>query len=180
MSEEVESSLNFEDIKASYSAGNELSDAQIDKIADTAISILKSILSCFNENACSFDEYDGDEGELILDITGGDLAILIGRHGITLDALQTIFNSLLSKKLGFHYPVIVDVESYKSRRRSKVQSIAKSSAHKALKAGRAVRLAPMNAYERRLVHLALRGNDSVTTHSEGADPERCVVITPIK
>lgn len=180
MGEEVSTQSEFEDIKAAYTAKEELSDEQIDKIADTAIYILKSILACFGENKCSIDEYDGNDGELILDINGGNLAILIGRHGFTLDALQTVFTSMLSKKLGFHYPIIVDVESYKSRRRDKVQSIAKSSAQKALKNGRAVRLAPMNAYERRLVHLALRGNDSITTHSEGTDPERCVVITPIK
>lgn len=180
MSDEVSISEGFEDIKVAFDNGEELSDAQVDKIADTAITLLRSILSCFNENNCSIDEYDGDEGELILDINGGDLAILIGRHGITLDALQTIFTSLLSKKLGFHYPIIIDVESYKSRRRDKVQSIAKSSASRALKNGRAVRLSPMNAYERRLVHLALRGNDQVTTHSEGTDPNRCVVVTPVK
>lgn len=180
MADEVAAQDSFEAIKATFDAGEELSDAQVDKIADTAISILRSILVCFGENACSIDEYDGDEGELILDINGGDLAILIGRHGVTLDALQTVFASMLSKKLGFHYPIIVDVESYKSRRRDKLQSMAKSSASRALKNGRAVKLSPMNAYERRLVHLALRGNDSVTTHSEGNDPERCVVITPVK
>lgn len=179
MSDE-EKDLSFETIKEAYSAGQELSDDQIDVIADSAITILRSILACFGENNCSIDEYDGDEGELILDINGGNLAILIGRHGVTLDALQTIFSSLLSKTIGFHFPIVVDVEGYKSRRRNKVQSIARSSASKALKNGRAVRLAPMNAYERRLVHLALRGNDSVTTHSEGSDPERCVVITPVK
>ena len=58
--------------------------------------------------------------------------------------------------------------------------MARSSAQKAVKSGRSVKLAPMNAYERRLVHLALRDSVEVTTHSEGADPERYVVITPVK
>lgn len=180
MSEEAVASSDFATIKEMYNSGEELSDEQIDTIADTALSIIKSLLACFGENNCSIDEYDGNDGELILDITGGNLAILIGRHGVTLDALQTIFTSMLSKKIGFHYPIVIDVEGYKSRRRDKVQSIAVSSAQKALKTERSVRLAPMNAYERRLVHLALRGNDNVTTHSEGTDPDRCVVITPIK
>lgn len=181
MSEETQKPVDsFEGIKASYEANDELSDEQLDVVADAAIDILRSILGCFGENSCSIDEYDGDEGELILDVSGGDLAILIGRHGVTLDALQVVFASMLSKRIGFHYPIVVDIEGYKSRRKDKVQSMARNNAQKAIKTGRAVRLSPMNAYERRLVHLALRDSVDVTTHSEGADPERYVVITPVK
>ena len=169
----------LEAARVSYEEKGELGDDQLDLVADVAVSILRSILNCFGENKCSIDEYDGGEGELILDINGGNLAILIGRHGVTLDALQTVFTALLGKRLGFHYPVVVDVEGYKSRRRDKVQSIARNAASRAKKTCRAVRLAPMNAYERRLVHLALRGDETVTTHSEGADPTRCVVITAV-
>lgn len=170
----------FEAIRAAYEESGELTDEQVDAIADEAVSILRSLLGCFGENNCSINEYDGYEGELILDIEGGDLAILIGRHGVTLDALQVVFASLLSKKIGFHYPIVVDVEGYKSRRREKVQSLARNAAQHARKNGRVVKLSPMNAYERRLVHLSLRGDDTVATHSEGVDPERCVVVTPLK
>lgn len=181
MSEEtVEAVSEFEEIRAAYEASGELTDEQVDVVADVAIDILKSILACFGENNCSIDEYDGDEGELILDVNGGDLAILIGRHGVTLDSLQVIFASMLTKRIGFHYPIVVDIEGYKSRRRDKVQSMARNTAAKARKTGRAMKMNPMNAYERRLVHLALRGDDSITTHSEGVDPERYVVITPVK
>lgn len=172
--------VSLEGARISYEETGELSDAQLDLVADTAISIIRSLLACFGENSCSIDEYDGDEGELILDVNDGDLAILIGRHGVTLDALQVVFSSMLNKRLGFHYPVVVDVESYKSRRREKVQGLARNAAARAKKNGRAVKLAPMNAYERRLVHLALRGDTSVTTHSEGVDPTRCVVITAVR
>lgn len=181
MSEEMqEKDAEFEAIKAAFEEKGELEDEQLDVVADVAIDILRSLLACFGENTCSIDEYDGDEGELILDVSGGDLAILIGRHGVTLDALQVVFTSLLNKRIGFHYPIVVDIEGYKSRRRDKVQGMARSSAQKAVKSGRAMRLAPMNAYERRLVHLALRDSVEVTTHSEGTDPERYVVITPVK
>ncbi len=181
MSEEiVETVEGFDAIRSAYEETGDLTDDQVDKVADAAIEILRSILGCFGENNSSIDEYDGDEGELILDVNGGNLAILIGRHGVTLDALQVVFSSMLSKKIGFHYPFVVDIEGYKSRRRDKVQSVARNAASKARKNGRAIKLAPMNAYERRLVHLALRGDDSITTHSEGVDPERCVVITPVK
>lgn len=170
----------FEAIRKDFEAGKDLSDEQVDAVADVAVEVVRSILACFGEGRASIDEYEGDEGELILDVNKGDLAILIGRHGVTLDALQLVVTSLVNRRLGFHYPVVVDVEGYKSRRREKLQSMARNAAARAKRENRAVRLAPMNAYERRLVHLALRGDATVATHSEGADPSRCVVVTAVK
>ena len=164
-------------IKEKYEAGQELTDDELDFIADAAIRSIKDILSYFGETGSSIDEYDGDNGELILDINGGDLAVLIGRHGRTLDALQMVVSSLLSSTLGFHYPIVVDIEGYKSRRKNKVQSLARSAAARAKKQHGSVSLPPMNAYERRLVHLALVDDDGVVTHSEGEEPMRHVVVT---
>ncbi len=164
-------------IKEKYEAGQELTDDELDFVADAAIRSIKDILSYFGETGISIDEYDGDNGELILDINGGDLAVLIGRHGRTLDALQMVVSSLLSSTLGFHYPIVVDIEGYKSRRKNKVQSLARSAAARAKKQHGSVSLPPMNAYERRLVHLALVDDDSVVTHSEGEEPMRHVVVT---
>lgn len=164
-------------IKQKFEAGEALSDEELDYVADAAISSVKDILAFFGETGISIDEYDGDEGELILDINGGDLAVLIGRHGRTLDALQMVVSSLLSSKLGFHYPIVVDIEGYKSRRKNKVQSLARSAASRAKKQHVSVSLPPMNAYERRLVHLALVDDDQIVTHSEGEDPNRHVVVT---
>ncbi len=167
-------------IKQKYEAGDELSDEELDFVADIAIRSVRDILSFFGETKVSIDEYDGDEGELILDINGGDLAVLIGRHGRTLDALQMVVSSLVSSTLGFHYPVVVDIEGYKSRRKNKVQSLARSAAARAKKQHTAVSLPPMNAYERRLVHLALVDDDAVITHSEGEEPNRHVVVTLVQ
>jgi spoIIIJ-associated protein len=164
-------------IKEKYEAGQELTDDELDFVADAAIRSIKDILSYFGETGISIDEYDGDNGELILDINGGDLAVLIGRHGRTLDALQMVVSSLLSSTLGFHYPIVVDIEGYKSRRKNKVQSLARSAAARAKKQHGSVSLPPMNSYERRLVHLALVDDDSVVTHSEGVEPMRHVVVT---
>lgn len=164
-------------IKEKYEAGQELTDDELDFVADAAIRSIKDILSYFGETGSSIDEYDGDNGELILDINGGDLAVLIGRHGRTLDALQMVVSSLLSSTLGFHYPIVVDIEGYKSRRKNKVQSLARSAAARAKKQHGSVSLPPMNAYERRLVHLTLVDDDSVVTHSEGEEPMRHVVVT---
>ena len=91
------------------------SDEEIDAVADTAIAALQDILKYFDVGEVTIEEYDGDEGELILDITGEDLAVLIGRHGKTLDALQFLISSITARKIGFRYPVVVDVEGYKSR-----------------------------------------------------------------
>ena len=169
----------FASIREHFEAGMALTDEETDKVADVAVEYLRSLLSFFGENNSSVDEYDGDNGELILDVNGGDLAVLIGKHGHTLDSLQMVLTSLMSSTLKFYYPITVDIESYKSRRKNKVQGLARSAAQRARKQGR-VAMAPMNAYERRLVHLALVDDDSVTTHSEGVDPNRRVVITAVR
>lgn len=168
----------FSSIREHFEAGAELTEEETDKVADVAVEYFRELLGFFGETSCSIDEYDGDNGELILDVNGGDLAVLIGRHGRTLDALQLVLSSLMSSTLKFYYPIVVDIESYKTRRKSKVQGLAKAAASRARKQGR-VAMAPMNAYERRLVHLALIDDDTVTTHSEGEDPNRRVVITAV-
>ena len=171
---------DFSSIRERYEAGEQLTDDEMDKIADLAVGYLKSILALFGETSSSIDEYDGENGELILDVNGGDLAVLIGRHGRTLDALQMVLTSLLSSRIKFYYPVVVDIESYKSRRKRKLEDIALSSAARAKQRGGKVTLSPMNAYERRIIHLALRNDEGVVTHSEGVDPERRVVITAVR
>lgn len=167
-------------IREHYEAGQQLTDAELDQVADLAVSFVKNILSYFGEQHVSIDEYDGDEGELILDVNGGDLAVLIGRHGRTLEALQTIVSSYMSNKLKFHYPVVVDIEGYKSRRRAKLQSLAQSAASRAKRQHGRASLPAMSAYERRIVHMALVDDPEVTTHSEGEEPERHVVVTYVK
>ena len=156
----------------------EVTEEELDAIADTAIAALQDILKYFNVGEVTIDEYEGDEGELILDITGDDLAILIGRHGRTLDALQFVVSAITVRSMGFRYPVIVDVEGYKSRQREKLESIARSTANKAASQHRSVKMRPMTPYERRIVHIALRDDDRVDTASEGEASARHVVVVP--
>ena len=156
----------------------EVTEEELDAIADTAIAALQDILKYFNVGEVTIDEYEGDEGELILDITGDDLAILIGRHGRTLDALQFVVSAITVRSMGFRYPVIVDVEGYKSRQREKLESIARSTANKAASQHRSVKMRPMTPYERRIVHIALRDDDRVDTASEGEVSARHVVVVP--
>ncbi len=156
-----------------------ISDEDLDRIADTAIATLQDILKHFDVGDVTIDEYEGDEGELILDITGDDLAVLIGRHGKTLDALQFLVSAITVRTIGFRYPVVVDVEGYKGRQREKLESIAHNAANKAARQNRSVKLRPMTPYERRIVHIALRDDDRVDTASEGEGSARHVVVLPL-
>ncbi len=167
-------------IREHYESGVALTDDEIDLVADTAITYVRELLGFFGEKKVSIDEYEGDEGELLLDVSGGDLAVLIGRHGRTLDSLQMIVSSFMSNRLKFHYPIVIDIEGYKSRRKEKLVNLAHSAAARAKRQHGRISLAPMNAYERRIVHLALLDDVEVTTHSEGVDPERRVVITYVR
>jgi len=154
---------------------NVLSAEDLDKVADEAVAIIQGILSGFGIVA-EIDEYEGDDGEIILDIVGDDLGILIGRHGRTLEALQIIVGAATNQRLGFRHAVIVDVEGYRNRLREKLESIAKRAAEKAVKSRSTVRLRPMSSYERRIVHLALKDDKRVVTASEGQEPNRCVSV----
>lgn len=156
-----------------------VTDEMLDNIADTAIAALQDILQYFNVGDVTIDEYEGDEGELILDISGDDMAVLIGRHGKTLDALQFIVSMITVRTIGFRYPVVVDVEGYKNRQRQKLESIAHSSANRAVSQHRKVGLRPMTPYERRIIHIALRDDDRVETVSEGEGSARHVVVAPL-
>jgi len=157
---------------------DELTDEDLDKVADAAVAALQKVLGDFGIEGASIEEYEGDEGEIILDVVGGDLALLIGRHGRTLDALQTLVAAITNREIGFRYPVIVDVEGYRHRRRQKIEDIARRAADRAARQHIAVRLRPMTAYERRVCHVVLRDGRRVTTGSEGEDPFRVVVVTP--
>ena len=109
-----EEEVELEEIEEDSAAEplDEITEEQLDQIADTAIAALQDILKYFNVGEVTIDEYEGDEGELILDITGDDLAVLIGRHGRTLDALQFLISTITSRTIGYRYPLVVDVEGY--------------------------------------------------------------------
>jgi spoIIIJ-associated protein len=154
-----------------------VTDDELDRIADAAVDSVKEVLKGFGIEA-TIDEYEGDEGEIILDIVGDDLAMLIGRHGRTLDAFQTLVTAVTNRKIERRYPVLVDVEGYRSRRKVKLEETAKSAADRVRRTGREVRLRPMSSYERKIVHVSLRDDSRVTTASEGEDPFRRVVVSP--
>ena len=177
---DVASQDEYAQLREHFESAEGLNDAEIDQVADMAISYLRDLLGYFGERKVTVDEYEGDDGELILDVSDGNLAVLIGRHGRTLDALQLIVSSFMSNKLKFHYPIVIDIEGYKSRRKEKLLELAYNAAQRAKRQKGRVSLPPMNAYERRIVHLTLLDDVDVTTHSEGEDPERRVVVTYVR
>ena len=119
-----------------------------------------------------------DSGQIHVAVTGPDLALLIGRRGQALEALDLLVNLIAAHRQGRRVPVVVDVERYRERRVEVLQDVARRFADRARRTGRPVALKPMSAAERRIVHTTLAEDGSVSTHSEGEDPDRHVVITP--
>lgn len=109
-------------------------------------------------------------------ITGKDTAVLIGRRGETLDALQYLASLVVNKDKQDYVKVMVDTENYRQKREETLVKLANRIAAKVVKTGRKTTLEPMNPYERRILHYTLQGNPKVETYSEGEDPYRRVVI----
>jgi spoIIIJ-associated protein len=109
--------------------------------------------------------------------SGGDLGLLIGRHGQTIDAVQTLASAILRQDENLHKQVVVDAAGYRDRRRRTIEALAVQSAEEALRSGDPVALEPMTSGERRLVHERLKDYDGVETSSEGDEPNRYVVVS---
>ena len=120
-----------------------------------------------------------DEVDKLIDIElkGDDMGILIGKRGQTLDSLQYLTNLAVNKHSENYYKVKVDTEDYRKRRKETLENLAKNISYKVKRTKRAVELEPMNPFERRVIHSALQNDKFVTTHSEGEEPYRHVVVT---
>ena len=117
------------------------------------------------------------EGNVYGYINGDTLGILIGRRGETLDAVQYLTSLKVNRGKEGYTRVTLDTENYRAKREDTLIRLANRMANRALRTGRKVSLEPMNPYERRIIHYALQGTEGVTTHSEGEEPNRHVVIT---
>ena len=112
-------------------------------------------------------------------INGEDAAILIGREGRTLDALQLLVNIIINRGREDRVRIIVDVEGYKEKRAENLQQTANSLAQKVAQEKQPLSLEPMNAFERRIIHMALRESTEVITESQGEGADRHIVIKPL-
>jgi spoIIIJ-associated protein len=121
-----------------------------------------------------------DEEEIRATVNGDDLGLLIGKHGATIDALQHLAFRAAFRGLKERKQVTVDAAGYRDRREAALHRMADRAAAEALRYDRAVELEPMRAAERKVVHLYLRGRTDVETHSEGDEPERRLVVSPLR
>ena len=121
-----------------------------------------------------------EEGALSIDMEGSNMGILIGKRGKTLDSLQYLTNRVANKMQEGYVRVKLDTEDYRRRRKETLENLAKNIASKVKRTRRTVSLEPMNPYERRIIHSALQGDPAVSTHSEGEEPYRRVVVTLVR
>ena len=118
-----------------------------------------------------------EDGSLSINMEGENMGILIGKRGQTLDSLQYLTNRVANKMQEGYVRVKLDTENYRQRRKETLENLAKNIAHKVKRTKKSVSLEPMNPYERRIIHSALQGDKYVSTHSEGEEPYRRVVVT---
>ena len=150
----------------------EVQDVTIQAVED----FLKNTLTAMNMEVEIKSEIDSD-GALSVEMSGEHMGILIGKRGQTLDALQYLANRVANKHQDGYVRVKLDTENYRARREETLRHLAKNIAHKVKRTRRPVALEPMNPYERRIIHSALQNDKFVTTHSEGDEPFRHVVVT---
>ena len=146
-------------------------------IADIAKDFLKDVFAAMNMVVAVDVKYDEDNKNLDVDLSGDEMGILIGKRGQTLDSIQYLLSLVVNKESEEYIRVKVDTEDYRKRRKETLENLAKNIAYKVKRTKRPVSLEPMNPYERRIIHSALQNDKSVTTHSEGEEPFRRVVVT---
>ena len=153
------------------------------ELAEVSDEAIKAVEAFLNDTLKAMDmdveivsEVDS-EGALSVEMKGSNMGILIGKRGQTLDALQYLANRVTNKHQDGYVRVKLDTENYRARREETLRHLAKNIAFKVKRTRRAVSLEPMNPYERRIIHAALQSDPHVTTHSEGEEPYRKVVVT---
>lgn len=115
--------------------------------------------------------------QLLVNMIGEDVGILIGKRGQTLDSIQYLLNLIVNRGNASYLSVTLDTENYRQRRKDTLEALSFNLAKKVKATKKSVRLEPMNPYERRIIHSVLQGDKAIATHSEGDEPFRNVVIT---
>jgi spoIIIJ-associated protein len=135
------------------------------------------VFAAMNMEVAITAKYDDAEKTLDVELSGDDMGMLIGKIGATLDSLQYLVSLVVNKNSEDYVRVKVDTENYRERRKETLENLAKNIAYKVKRTKRPVSLEPMNPYERRIIHSALQNDKYVTTHSEGEDPFRRVIVS---
>ena len=151
--------------------------AKNDSLSDIAKDFLKEVFKAMNMAVVVEVSYDEAEKSMDIELSGDEMGVLIGKRGQTLDSLQYLVSLVVNKNLDDYIRVKVDTENYRDRRKETLENLAKNIAYKVKRTKRPVSLEPMNPYERRIIHSALQNDRYVTTHSEGEEPFRRVVVS---
>ncbi len=146
-------------------------------VEEIAKDFLKNVFEAMGMVVVSDIKYNEAERTMDIELSGDEMGVLIGKRGQTLDSLQYLISLVINKDHDDYIRVKVDTENYRQRRKVTLENLAKNIAFKVKRTKRAVSLEPMNPYERRIIHSALQNDKYVTTHSEGNEPFRHVVVT---
>lgn len=146
-------------------------------IDENVVEFLSSIFDAMKMEVEILVAVNEEEHIIEVELKGDDMGILIGKRGQTLDSLQYLTNLAINKHSDEYYKLKIDTEDYRKRRKETLENLAKNIAYKVKRTKRPVSLEPMNPFERRIIHSALQNDRYVTTHSEGDEPYRHVVVT---
>lgn len=163
-----------ESSKNSVKESAKVSDGFLEKKAQV---FLDDVFKAMDINASVNVQYDVSDRSMDIELSGEEMGVLIGKRGQTLDSLQYLVSLVVNKDSDEYVRVKVDTENYRERRRETLENLAKNIAYKVKRTKRPISLEPMNPYERRIIHYALQDDKYVTTHSEGDEPFRRVVVT---
>jgi spoIIIJ-associated protein len=142
---------------------------------DVAVSFLQQLTAAMNIPA-TITAQEREDGILSIDMNGQDMRLLIGRRGITLDAIQYLTSLAVNKNSDEYVKIILNTEGYREKREKALKEFADKMAGRVIRSGRKVELEPMNPYERRIIHASLQNNRKVQTKSQGEEPYRRVII----
>lgn len=146
-------------------------------IEDYVKDFLNQVFAAMNLTVDIIVENDEENHILSVELKGDEMGVLIGKRGQTLDSLQYLTNLAVNRHTDGYVKVKLDTEDYRKRRRETLENLAKNIAYKVKRTRRPVSLEPMNPFERRVIHSALQNDKYVSTHSEGEEPHRHVVVT---
>lgn len=172
---EVSKPVDVEEKTEADHEGKKLEDPETAKKA--VEEFLKEVFDAMELDVTITTDYSEDDNTINVDLAGPEMGIIIGKRGSTLDSLQYLANLALNRKVSEYTRVKIDTEDYRRRRKETLENLAKNMAYKVKRNKRPVSLESMNPYERRVIHYALQNDEYVTTHSEGEEPYRHVVIT---
>ena len=156
--------------------GREVLQPEADEIKAKAVEFLTQSFKVMDEEISIDTDFNYQDNELNVMMSGDDMGVLIGKRGQTLDSLQYLVSLVVNKHRDVYIRVKLDTENYRERREQKLKSLARNIAHKVKRTRRPMSLEPMNPYERRIIHSALQRDPYVTTYSEGEDPYRHIIV----